>query len=64
MYFVRKVFRDAKSHYQKIEKLAPVVVVAMRKSRPYFMGHKILVKTNYPIRQVLKKTNLAGMMVS
>lgn len=32
--------------------------------RPYLQGYKVFVKTNYPIKQVLKKANLAGRMVS
>lgn len=40
------------------------VVLAARKLRPYFQGRKILVKTNYHVQQVLKKPNLAEIMVS
>lgn len=31
---------------------------------PYFQGHQIIVKTNYPTKQVLKKSDLTGRMVS
>lgn len=64
MYFIRNVFRGAKARYQKIEKLKLVVVVAKRKLRTYFQGHKIFVKTSYHIRQVLKKPNLVRRMIS
>lgn len=33
------------------------------KLRPYFQGHYIMIKTNYLILQVLKKSNLVGRMV-
>lgn len=64
MYFVSEVFKGVEARYQKIEKLVLDVIVAVRKLRQYFQGHKILVKTNYPIFQVLKKPDLAGRMVS
>ena len=34
------------------------------KLRHYFQGHPIIVKTNYPIKQILKKLDLAGRMVT
>lgn len=63
MYFIRKLFRGVEASYQKIEKFV-LVVVTVRKLRSYFQGHKILVKTNYIIRQVLKKLDLERRMVS
>jgi len=50
--------------YQKIECLALTVVTTARKLRPYFQSHKIVVKSNYPIKQVLSKPDLAGRMVA
>lgn len=49
VYFISKVFRGVGARYQKIEKLALVIIVVARKLRPYFQGHKIFVKTNYHI---------------
>lgn len=40
------------------------VVVTSRKLRQYFQGHPIIVNTNYPIKRVLKKLDLAGRMVA
>lgn len=59
VYFVRKFCKGTYESYYKIEKLALVVVIAVRKLQPY-----LLVKTNYMIHQVLKKTNLMRRMVS
>lgn len=41
VYFVSKVFRGNKTHYQKIEKLALAVVITKMKMRPYIQGHKL-----------------------
>lgn len=60
MYFSSKVFKGAKARYQNIEKLELVIIVMARKLRPYFQGHKILVKNDYLIRHVLKNLDLEG----
>jgi len=62
--FVSRVLKGAELRYQKIERLALAVVTTTRKLRPYFQGHKIVVKSNYPIKQVLGKPDLAGRMVA
>lgn len=41
-----------------------VVVVTTRKLRNYFQGHLIIIKTNYPVNHILKKPDLAEIMVS
>lgn len=63
IYFVSKVFWGAELRYQKIELLAPTVVIPARKLLPYFQSHKIVEKTNFPIKQVLCKPDIAGRMV-
>jgi len=64
LYFVSKVFKGAQLRYQKIERLALAIITTARKLRPYFQSHKIIVNTNYPVKQVLSKPNLARRMVS
>lgn len=32
--------------------------------KPCFLGHPIIINTNYPIKQVLKKPDLAGKVVA
>jgi len=64
IYFVSKVFKGAKLRYQKIKRLAVAIITTARKLRPYFQSNKIIVKTNYPVKQVLSKPDLAGRMVS
>lgn len=64
MYSVSKVLKGAELYYQKIERLVLALVVTARKLRHYFQGHSIIVRTSYPIRQILKKLNLAERMVT
>ena len=63
VYFVSKVLKGAELRYQKIERLALAVIVTVQKLRHYFQGHPIIVQTNYPVKQILKKPDLAGRMV-
>jgi len=58
------VFKGAELQYQKIKRLALTIITTARKLHPYFQSHKIIVKTNYAVKQVLSKPNLAGRMVS
>ncbi|WJX63867.1 hypothetical protein P8452_48702 [Trifolium repens] len=64
IYFVSRTFKGAEAKYQKIEKLSLAVIVTARKLRQYFQSHKIMVKTDYPIKNVLRKPDLAGRMVA
>lgn len=58
------MFKGSKTYYKKTEKLALAIVVTARKIMSYFHGHMILMKTNYLMRQVYKKTNLEGRLLS
>jgi hypothetical protein len=62
IYFVSRTFKRAEAKYQKIEKLS--LAVMARELRQYFQSHKVVVKTDYPIKNVLKKPDLAGRMVA
>nr|KYP41525.1 Uncharacterized protein Mb2253c family [Cajanus cajan] len=47
-----------------IEKLALALVTAARRLRPYFQSHQVVVKIDYPIKQILRKPELAGRMIA
>lgn len=64
IYFVSRVLKGAELRYQKIEKLALAVIVTARKLRSYFQSHKVVIRTNYPVKQILGKLDLAGRMLS
>lgn len=64
VHFVSKVFKGAESQYYNIERVSLAVMIIVRKLRPYFQGHRVMVKTNYDIRQVLKNPYLTGRMIS
>ncbi|PNX87219.1 gag-pol polyprotein [Trifolium pratense] len=64
IYFVSRTLRGAEIRYQRIERLSLAVVVTARKLRQYFQSHKVVVRTDYPIKNVLRKPDLAGRMVA
>nr|KYP59208.1 Pol polyprotein [Cajanus cajan] len=59
---------DANLLYQPstlmIEKLVLALVTVARHLRPYFQSHQVIVKTDYPIKQILRKPELAGRMIA
>lgn len=64
VYFARIVFKCTKVKYHKIEILDLEVAITTRMLIQYFHGHRVLVKSNYPVHQVLKKLDFARRMVS
>nr|KYP64356.1 Retrovirus-related Pol polyprotein from transposon 17.6 [Cajanus cajan] len=64
IYFISRVLQDTERRYQMIEKLALALVTVARRLRPYFQSHHVVVKTDYPIKQILRKPELAGRMIA
>nr|KYP69821.1 Retrovirus-related Pol polyprotein from transposon 297 family [Cajanus cajan] len=64
IYFISRVLKDTEKRYQTIEKLVLALVTSARRLRPYFQSHQIVVKTDYPIKQILRKPDLAGRMTA
>ncbi|GAU33358.1 hypothetical protein TSUD_364830 [Trifolium subterraneum] len=64
VYFMSRMLRGAETRYQKIERLCLAVVITARKLRRYFQSHQVVVKIDYPIKNVLRKPDLAGRMVA
>jgi dsDNA-binding SOS-regulon protein/uncharacterized protein YchJ len=62
VYYVSKSLLDAESRYSYLEKLILALIMASTKLRHYFETHKIYVKTNYPIKTVLRRPEMSGRM--
>ena len=60
VYYISKRLIDAETRYLEMEKLALALVIASHKLRPYFHSYTIRVLTNYPLRQVLQKSDALG----
>ncbi|KAJ0885315.1 putative nucleotidyltransferase, Ribonuclease H [Helianthus annuus] len=62
VYYVSKSLLDAESRYSHLEKLILALIMASTKLRHYFETHVIVVKTNFPIKNVLRKPEMSGRM--
>ena len=54
---------DAEMRYPMIRKKTLALVISVRKLRPYFQAHTIVVLTNQPLRQVMQKPEAFGRLV-
>jgi hypothetical protein len=52
VYFASQALSGSKLFYSELEKIAYVVVMAARKLRHYFEGHRIRVITNQPLNDL------------
>ncbi|KAL0361940.1 UNVERIFIED_CONTAM: hypothetical protein Sradi_3878500 [Sesamum radiatum] len=55
VYYTSHMFQGAESRYDPIEKLVLALVSAARKLRPYFLAHPIIVLTDKPLGNLLRK---------
>ena len=46
-----------------MEKLALTLIVASRKLKHYFQGHRIVVRTTFPLKAVLHKPDVSGRLI-
>ncbi|XP_057808633.1 uncharacterized protein LOC131023106 [Salvia miltiorrhiza] len=63
VYFVSKIIQGAEIRYTAVEKTAYAIMITARKLRPYFLSHKVIVRTALPFQQILGRPDLAGRMV-
>ena len=62
VYFISRVFRGAEERYPRIEKLAFALVTVVRKLKPYFQAHTIIVLTDQPLKRAMSSPEAAGRM--
>ncbi|XP_029148352.1 uncharacterized protein [Arachis hypogaea] len=64
VYFVSRALQGPELRYSKLERLALALLVSSRRLRQYFQSHRIIVRTDQTIRQILQKPDLAGRMMT
>ena len=62
-YYYNRALRGAEERYPKMEKLILALVTTSRKLRPYFQAHTVEVLTEYPMKQILHKTETLGRLM-
>ena len=60
VYFISRAFRGAKERYPQMEKLVFALVTAVRKLKPYFQAHTIIVLTDQPLKRAMSSPEAAG----
>ena len=63
VYYTSKALVDVETRYPLMEKWVLALITAERKLRPYFQAHPIVVMTDQPLRQMLKKPDASGWLV-
>jgi len=64
VYFTSRTLQPAEERYQVLEKLVLTLVFSARRLRHYFRSHQLTVKTDYLIKQILQKPELAERMTA
>ncbi|XP_029148809.1 uncharacterized protein [Arachis hypogaea] len=64
VYFMSRALQGPELRYSKLERLALALLVSSRRLRQYFQSHRIVVRTDQAIRQILQKPDLAGRMMT
>jgi hypothetical protein len=63
VYFASDVLSGSKLFYSELEKVAYAVVMAARKLRHYFEGHKIRVITNQPLNDLFANKDASTQII-
>ncbi len=60
VYYVSKSLYGAEVWYPLLQKAIYALVLVGRRLRPYFQGHAIIVRSNLPLRDIMKKVEHSG----
>ena len=62
VYFISRAFRGAEERYPRMEKLSFALITAVRKLKPYFQAHTIVVLTDQPLKKAMSSLKAARRM--
>ncbi|CAA0819825.1 Unknown protein, partial [Striga hermonthica] len=63
IYYASRILQGAERRYSDVEKAALTLISTARKLRPYFLVHKVMVRTNYPLKDTMGRPSASGRMV-
>ncbi|CAL2257353.1 unnamed protein product [Prunus armeniaca] len=64
VFYKSKALLDAESRYPKLDKLILALVVPVRKLRPYYQAHRVIVMTDFPLRSILHSPNASQRLMN
>ena len=62
VYFTSRVLRGVEKRYPQMEKLAFALITTVRKLKPYFQAHTIVVLTDKPLKKAMSSPEVTGRM--
>ena len=60
VYYASRALRGAEERYLPMEKLAFALVMAVRKLKPYFQAHTVVILTDKPLRRAMSNPDATG----
>ena len=63
VFYVSKRLLYAELRYPELERLALALINSTRKLRHYFLAHPVVVFTNHPMKQVLRRPEVSGRVI-
>ena len=60
IYYTSKVLHEAEVRYPRLQKLIYSLIVAVKRLRPYFQAHSIIILTDQPLKAVLMSPDTFG----
>jgi hypothetical protein len=53
IYFISEVLNESKARYPQVQKLIYAILITSRKLKHYFDGYRVVVKTNFPLGDII-----------
>jgi hypothetical protein len=54
IYFISEVLNESKARYLQVQKLIYAILITSRKLKHYFDGYRVVVKTNFPLGDIIR----------
>ena len=63
IYFISEVLNESKTRYPQIQKLIYAILITSQKLKHYFDGYRVVVMTEYPLRDIISNKDANGRIV-
>jgi hypothetical protein len=63
IYFINEVLNESKAKYPQVQKLIYTILIIAQKLKHYFDGYWVVVKTNFPLGDIIRNKDANGCIV-